>query len=149
MKMLIGGQKTDSSDGRTIDVINPANGKFLDTIPMATEEDVQRAVDNAKKGQKEWTAIPLMEREKIIQRFVRLLEEQLQAREQYLRRLSADIDEARRVREDVARELAAVDDLLQRQEAEQASRGLMKRSASWIRPASARASTRWSMPSSR
>ena len=75
MKMLIGGQKTDSSDGRTIDVINPANGKFLDTIPMATEEDVQRAVDNAKKGQKEWTAIPLMEREKIIQRFVRLLEE--------------------------------------------------------------------------
>ena len=57
---------------------------------------------------------------------VRLLEEQLQAQEQYLRRLSADIDEARRVREDVARELAAVDDLLQRQEAEQASRGLMK-----------------------
>ena len=54
---------------------------------------------------------------------VRLLEEQLQAQEQYLRRLSADIDEARRVREDVARELAAVDDLLQRQEAEQASRG--------------------------
>ena len=52
--------------------------------------------------------------------------EQLQAQEQYLRRLSADIDEARRVREDVARELAAVDDLLQRQEAEQASRGLMK-----------------------
>ena len=75
MKILIGGQKTDSRDVRTIDVINPANGKFLDTIPMATEEDVQRAVDNAKKGQKEWTAIPLMEREKIIQRFVRLLEE--------------------------------------------------------------------------
>ena len=50
----------------------------------------------------------------------------LEAQEQYLRRLSADIDEARRVREDVARELAAVDDLLQRQEAEQASRGLMK-----------------------
>lgn len=75
MKMIIGGQKVDSSDGKTIDVINPANGKFLDTIPMATEEDVQRAVDNAKLGQKEWQAIPLMEREKIIQRFVKLFEE--------------------------------------------------------------------------
>ena len=94
-------------------------------------------------------ALEESEKRELSRERVRLLEEQLQAQEQYLRRLSADIDEARRVREDVARELAAVDDLLQRQEAEQASRGLMKRSASWIRPASARASTRWSMPSSR
>ena len=75
MKMIIGGKKVDSSDGKTIDVINPANGKFLDTIPMATEADVKQAIANAKKGQKEWQAIPLMEREKIIQKFVKLLEE--------------------------------------------------------------------------
>ena len=75
MKMIIGGIKTDASDGKTIDVINPANGKFLDTIPMATKEDVKRAIANAKKGQREWQTIPLMEREKIIQRFVQLLEE--------------------------------------------------------------------------
>lgn len=75
MKMIIGGIKTDASDGKTIDVINPANGKFLDTIPMATKEDVKRAIANAKKGQREWQNIPLMEREKIIQRFVQLLEE--------------------------------------------------------------------------
>ena len=75
MKMIIGGKRVDSADGRTIDVINPANGQFLDTIPMATEEDVQLAVDNARKGQKEWQAIPLMEREKIIQKFVGLLED--------------------------------------------------------------------------
>lgn len=75
MKMIIGGKRVDSADGRTIDVINPANGQFLDTIPMATEEDVQLAVNNARKGQKEWQAIPLMEREKIIQKFVGLLED--------------------------------------------------------------------------
>ena len=75
MKMIIGGKRVDSADGRTIDVINPANGQFLDTIPMATEEDVQLAVDNARKGQKEWQALPLMEREKIIQKFVGLLED--------------------------------------------------------------------------
>ena len=71
-------------------------------------------------------ALEESEKRELSRERVRLLEEQLQAQEQYLRRLSADIDEARRVREDVARELAAVDDLLQRQEAEQASRGLMK-----------------------
>ena len=42
---------------------------------MATEADVKQAIANAKKGQKEWQAIPLMEREKIIQKFVKLLEE--------------------------------------------------------------------------
>lgn len=75
MKMLIGGKPVDAADGKTIDVINPANNVFLDTIPMATKTDVDLAVENAKKGQREWTAIPLMEREKIIRRFVELLEE--------------------------------------------------------------------------
>ncbi|WP_444641837.1 aldehyde dehydrogenase family protein [Caproiciproducens sp. R1] len=75
MKMLIGGKKVDSRDKRTIDVINPATGAFLDTIPMATREDVDEAVENSKKGQKEWAAIPLLQREKIIHQFLRLLEE--------------------------------------------------------------------------
>ena len=57
---------------------------------------------------------------------VRLLEEQLRAQEDYLQRLSADIDEARRIREDVASELEDVEALLDRQEAEAASRGLLK-----------------------
>lgn len=57
---------------------------------------------------------------------VRLLEEQLRAQEEYLQRLSSDIGEACRIREEVASELASVDELLDRREAEQASRGLMK-----------------------
>ena len=57
---------------------------------------------------------------------VRLLEEQLKAQEDYLQRLSADIDEARRIREGVASELEDVGALLDRQEAEAASRGLLK-----------------------
>jgi succinate-semialdehyde dehydrogenase/glutarate-semialdehyde dehydrogenase len=75
MKMLIGGRKVDARDGKTIDVINPANNQFLDTIPMATREDVKEAVANAKKGRKEWSSMPLMEKEKIIHKFVRLFEE--------------------------------------------------------------------------
>jgi succinate-semialdehyde dehydrogenase/glutarate-semialdehyde dehydrogenase len=73
-KMIIGGKKVDSRDGKTIEVINQANGKVLDTVPMATKEDVDEAVANAKKGQQEWVAMPLMEREKIFNKFLQLME---------------------------------------------------------------------------
>jgi succinate-semialdehyde dehydrogenase/glutarate-semialdehyde dehydrogenase len=74
MKMIIGGKKVDARDGKTIDVINQANGELVDTVPMATEEDINEAVINSKKGQQEWTAIPLMEREAIINKFLQLME---------------------------------------------------------------------------
>lgn len=75
MKMLIGGKKVDSSDGNTIDVINPATNEFIDTIPMATQSDVQEAVRLSKLGQEEWGSMPLLKREAIIKKFLTLLEE--------------------------------------------------------------------------
>lgn len=74
MKMLIGGKQVDASDGKTIDVINPATGEFIDTVPMATEQDIQLAVENSKKGLKEWAGIPIVERSKIFDRFGQLVE---------------------------------------------------------------------------
>lgn len=74
MKMLIGGRKVDAGDQKTIDIINPATGEFIDTVPMAAKEDVYLAVENAKKGQREWASIPIVEREKIFDRFQELLE---------------------------------------------------------------------------
>ena len=50
MKMLIGGKFTDSSDRRTQDIINPANGEIIDTVPKATKEDVKIAIDTAVAG---------------------------------------------------------------------------------------------------
>ncbi len=75
MRMLINGRKTEASDGKTIDVINPVNGQFLDTIPMATPQDIDEALEASKKGQKIWAAVPLREKEKIFQKFFALLEE--------------------------------------------------------------------------
>jgi acyl-CoA reductase-like NAD-dependent aldehyde dehydrogenase len=75
MKMLIGGKKVDSRDGKTIDVINPATGEFIDTVPMATEEDVNEAVKLSKDGFREWSAMPLLKREGIIKKFLVLLDE--------------------------------------------------------------------------
>ena len=75
MKMIIGGKKVDSRDGKTIDVTNPATGALLDTIPMATKEDVDEAVANSKIGQKEWVAMPLLKRSQIMEKFMILLED--------------------------------------------------------------------------
>ena len=59
MKMFIDGRWTDSSDGAVSSVINPATGVCVDTVPEATEQDVDRAIALAVEGQKEWNDIPL------------------------------------------------------------------------------------------
>ncbi len=74
MKMLIGGKAVDASDGKTIDVINPANGKLVDTVPSATAEDIKAAVDAAKEAQKEWAKKPVYERVEIMYKFLELVE---------------------------------------------------------------------------
>ena len=74
MKMLIGGKAADAADGKTIDVINPATGKLVDTVPAATAEDVARAVACAKTAQKEWAKIPVYERVEIMYKFIELVE---------------------------------------------------------------------------
>ena len=74
MKMLIGGKAADAADGKTIDVINPATGKLVDTIPAATAEDVAKAVAYAKAAQKEWAKIPVYERVEIMYKFIELVE---------------------------------------------------------------------------
>ena len=57
MKMIIDGKKVDSFDGSTIPVVNPATHKVIDSIPNATEKDVRKAIDVAKKGKKIWRHI--------------------------------------------------------------------------------------------
>src|SRR5262249_25004909 len=62
MKMLVGRSFVEASDGGTIDIINPATGKVIDTVPAATKDDVSRAVETAIAGQKEWARRTVRER---------------------------------------------------------------------------------------
>ena len=71
-KMIIGGKKVDARGGATIDVINPADGTVVDTVPNAAAEDVDEAVAKAIAGQKVWGAVPLHERGRILRRFVEI-----------------------------------------------------------------------------
>lgn len=75
MKMLIGGRQTEASDGRTLDVINPANNEFVDTIPMASDADIEEALSASVQGCAEWSRVPLREKEAVFGRFCGLLEE--------------------------------------------------------------------------
>ncbi len=71
-KMIIGGRKVDARDGATIDVTNPATGKVIDTIPAATKDDIDWAIEEAAKAQKAWAKVPLHQRGSILNRFVEL-----------------------------------------------------------------------------
>ena len=75
MKMIIDGKAADASNNAVIEVINPANGKVIDTVPAATEADVALAVKKAKAGQKIWAKVPLHEKGDILLKFVALVEE--------------------------------------------------------------------------
>ncbi|MDR1487161.1 MAG: aldehyde dehydrogenase family protein, partial [Deltaproteobacteria bacterium] len=73
MDMIIDGQKVPSSDGKTIDVINPATGKVIDSVPAATKADVELAVEKAKIGQKIWAKVPVYKKVEIFYKFLELV----------------------------------------------------------------------------
>ena len=53
-KNFIGGEWVDASTGETMEVLNPATGEVIAEVPRSTAEDVERAVDAAKKAWVEW-----------------------------------------------------------------------------------------------
>lgn len=73
MKMFVNGTWVDASDGASSDVVNPATGKVIDTVPAATPQDVDNAIALAVEGQKEWNVVPLHEKTAILERYCRLL----------------------------------------------------------------------------
>lgn len=51
---LIGGEWVPSGTGRTVDVINPANQNLIARIPRSDKQDVDNAVQAAKRAFPEW-----------------------------------------------------------------------------------------------
>ena len=75
MKSLIGKNWRDSSDGKVIEVYNPATNELIDTVPSLTKEDVEEAIDYADAHQKEWEKKSVIERCEVLSRFADLVEE--------------------------------------------------------------------------
>jgi len=75
MKMLVGNTFVDASDRKTQNVVNPATGQIIDTVPAATKEDVKKAIDTAVIGQAAWAKCTLRERTGMLQRFAEAVRE--------------------------------------------------------------------------
>lgn len=75
MRMVLNGKKVDATNHCEIPVYNPATHKIIDTVPNATEKDVDLALDYAKQGAKIWGRTPVGERVSILIKAAGILEE--------------------------------------------------------------------------
>ena len=51
---FVGGEWVDATGGETMDVLNPSTGEVVAQVPNGTEEDVERAVEAARRAWSEW-----------------------------------------------------------------------------------------------
>lgn len=75
MRNLVGKEWKDASNGAVTEVINPATGELIDTVPNSTVEDVDACVKVAHEAQKAWAKMPMHERGDILYKFADLVEE--------------------------------------------------------------------------
>lgn len=85
MKFFLAGTWQDRE--QRIDVVNPANGEVIDTVPMASAEDVDAALESATKGAQVMAAVSGYERFQILRRAADLM---LERRDELARTLSSE-----------------------------------------------------------
>lgn len=66
MKMFIGGEWVESHTRSTFDVLNPATGAVVDSVPKGDREDTKKAIDDARATFKKWSATAPIERSRIL-----------------------------------------------------------------------------------
>ena len=74
-KMLIGGLWLDSSNGQTLDIVNPTTEEVFATVPMASSEDVRQAVVSAYEAFPAWSALTPFKRGEYLRKASQLIAE--------------------------------------------------------------------------
>ena len=75
MNMIINGQDLPASDGETINVINPYNNEWIDSVPSATKEDIDTAVKAARSAWRSWKKTPVYKRVDLVNNFLTLVDQ--------------------------------------------------------------------------
>ena len=75
LQNFIGGQFVDPAEGQTEPVLNPATGEAIAQAPVSTAEDVERAVEAARKAFPEWGVTTPGERAEALLKLADALEE--------------------------------------------------------------------------
>jgi succinate-semialdehyde dehydrogenase/glutarate-semialdehyde dehydrogenase len=73
LKMLLDGEWTNGANGRREPVIDPATEQTLGELPLAEREDLDRALDAARRNQKPWAATPPAERGRILRKAAEIM----------------------------------------------------------------------------
>jgi acyl-CoA reductase-like NAD-dependent aldehyde dehydrogenase len=77
--MLIDGKPVASSDGRSIDIENPANHATIGQVPRATEADVDSAVRAAAAAFETWRLVAPRDRGRLLSKIADAVEAELEA----------------------------------------------------------------------
>lgn len=66
MQMRINGSNVPALDGRTIPVLNPANGEAIATVPRGSADDIHQAAESAEAAFPRWKKVAMRERGKVL-----------------------------------------------------------------------------------
>lgn len=78
LQHLIGGQLVEGHSGRFGDVFNPATGEPTARVPLASADEVNRAVATAAAAFGSWRDTPPLQRARVLFRFKTLLDQHLE-----------------------------------------------------------------------
>jgi malonate-semialdehyde dehydrogenase (acetylating) / methylmalonate-semialdehyde dehydrogenase len=77
VKMLLDGKFIDSQTGEWHDVVNPATQEVLAQVPFATDDEINAAVDSAKRAYQTWRHTTLAARARIMLKLQALVREHM------------------------------------------------------------------------
>jgi malonate-semialdehyde dehydrogenase (acetylating)/methylmalonate-semialdehyde dehydrogenase len=77
VKLLLDGKFVDSRSQEWHDVVNPATQEVLAQVPFATDEEINAAIDSAKRAYKTWKNTPLAARARIMLKLQALVREHM------------------------------------------------------------------------
>jgi succinate-semialdehyde dehydrogenase/glutarate-semialdehyde dehydrogenase len=75
----IAGSWRDASTGETMPILNPATGETLGTVPVASDDDLEAALEAAARGYRAWRVVSAYDRAKIMRKAADLIRERVDA----------------------------------------------------------------------
>ncbi len=75
LKNFINGQFVESKGTKRYDITDPSTNKLISQAPETTTEEFNLAIDSAKNAFKSWKNVPVLNRQRYIFDYLRLLRE--------------------------------------------------------------------------
>ncbi len=74
---FVNGQRVEGTSGRFNEVINPANGQIVASVPLATGDETARAIEAAAAAFPAWRDTPPLRRARVLFRFIELINQHM------------------------------------------------------------------------